>query len=71
MTFTKFIIITGLFYGSIYLFTLSQKEINKVLINDNCNNTNIYKIYILNGTIMLFSGLTFAYFSTKLLNTHI
>lgn len=57
----------GLFCGSTYLFYSSVNEINKISLSNN-NKDTLHKYLILfNGSIALFSGLTVAYTTTKLI----
>lgn len=55
----------GLTFGSVYLFSVSLNEINKIYLSN--NNKDILHKYLIafNGSIMLLSGLTFAYLTTK------
>lgn len=62
---SKTICTIGLTFGSVYLFSLSLNEINKIYLSNN-NKYTLHKYLIaFNGSIMLLSGLTFAYITTK------
>ena len=52
------IIITGACFGSIFLFSISLKEINKMILHNN-NHTTKYpmSLFILNSGIMATSGI--------------
>ena len=64
-TIEKTILYSGLLYGSIYLFATSLREINKFLTSEH----KITKRYVVvNGSIMLFTFITFSYISIKLLD---
>lgn len=56
----------GLTFGSIYLFSASVKEINKLYLSKSKDSLNKYLIAF-NGSLMVLSGLTFGYITTKLI----
>ena len=60
------IIITGASFGSIFLFSVSLKEINKMILHNN-NHTTKYpmSLFILNSSIMVTSGIFLTLFMVK------
>lgn len=56
----------GLTFGSVYLFSTSVKKINKLYLSNSKDSLLKYLI-LFNGSIMLLSGLTFAYITIKLI----
>jgi hypothetical protein len=57
----KNIIISSLFFGLIYLNSVSLCEINKLILNKNEN----YKLYLLNGFVFSYSGSILLFYSIK------
>lgn len=55
----------GLTFSSVYLFSVSLNEINKIYLSNNNKDTLHKYLIAFNGSIMLLSGLTFAYITTK------
>ena len=50
------IILTALCFGSVYLFSVSLNELNKIMLYDNKNKFPV-SLFILNSSIMVISGI--------------
>ena len=58
------IVLSSLLFGSIYMFSVSVIGINKMFMKDGERKPN-YPFLIINGSIMIISGLTLSIFSFK------
>jgi nitrate reductase gamma subunit len=64
----KTVILAGTLFGSVYLFSTALYSINKITstrYNNSTSDSDNNKLIAINGLTMLFSGLTFSYFTYK------
>ena len=64
----KTVIIAGTLFGSVFLFTNALDSINKITstrYNNSTSDSNNNKLIAIYGLTMLFSGITFSYFTYK------
>jgi|688.fasta_scaffold2228836_1 hypothetical protein len=68
MEINKFIVQTSIVYGSLYIFCITLKQINKIILNRKSTDNIPIDFIMFNGPILLFSDITFAYNAAKILN---
>ncbi len=64
----KIVILSGSIFGSIFLFANSLNSVNDIIIKRNglynsIDENNMNKLLLANGLTMIFSGISFGYFT--------
>jgi hypothetical protein len=62
----KTVILAATLVSSVFIFSLTLDNINKIIstrYNNNITDSDHNKLIVINGVTMLFSGLTFSYFT--------